>query len=306
MKKRVLVGKRMGKLYFVLSVFLLVGTLTACNSKSDKENKNAAEIMNQNSVETSVEESNAIETNQNESSAVAPGVLNETEASEETSIESEQSTSSSTTKSTEVVVEDKTIDKKKWKVTCPQISGMKNDVLETQCNQILEKYIADITDTCNEKDTFEVGYEVTEQNSDYISIVLKGYLNVQQSAHPSFLIHTLNIDLKHEKLLRLSEMADLSSLAKRILVDKAYTVYSLEGEIIEDEYEKAIKDFIDQTYTQDFLMTELEKVDINPDSLEEPPYQYSYIKDDTLHLFLSVPTALGEYVDVELGNVEMK
>lgn len=50
-----------------------------------------------------------------------------------------------------------------------------------------------------------VDYRVTSYADDILSIVFEGMINLKQSAHPTHVFFTLNIDLKNEQILRFED-----------------------------------------------------------------------------------------------------
>lgn len=193
-------------------------------------------------------------------------------------------------------ITDQNYEKDLIKLHYPQISGLKDIQLQNKCNEVLKYYAMGNMENFTSKDTYELNYEVATQSKDMISIVLKGYASLADSLHPNAVVYTLNVDLKKGRIVRLQDQVELNDLAKKI-IDKSWSeFYSLEGEKLDGEWENAIENHLLQ-YTTESLEAELKNYDIT-DNLEEGAYGYSYYKDGNLHIFMSVPHALGDFIEI--------
>lgn len=181
----------------------------------------------------------------------------------------------------------------------PSISGMQDESFQELCNVFLKERSTEFIEDCRDNDTLEVSYEIATQTDDILSIVLRGALSMEGNTDTNNFVHTLNIDLKKEIILRLDDQTDVQVVAKTLLEDKKYQIYNIDGNAVENELKQEAEEYLAQ-YSVDSLVAELEAADYNPESTEQP-YQYSYIKEGHLHYYLMVVPAMGDYVDLEIS-----
>ncbi len=192
------------------------------------------------------------------------------------------------------VIEAQTYEKDLVKLIYPKIINLSNKTLEEQCNEILESYAMGDIQNFGTEDTYELAYEVTTQTKDMISIILRGYINFKQSAHPSVVVYTLNVDLTKGKIIRLANVKDVNELAKILYSKKGYKICDSDGNEVEDEWKSSVWDFLSQ-YTEESLADELRTYDV--DSKEDiGTLGYSYYKDDHLYICMSVPHVMGDVI----------
>ncbi|MDF2821198.1 MAG: hypothetical protein K0R15_1639 [Clostridiales bacterium] len=195
-------------------------------------------------------------------------------------------------------IENKTYSKDQIRVVYPRISGLENVELEEQVNRVLEEFATKNIENYSEDDTYEMDFEVVTQTNEMISIIMRGYQNVVGAAHPSAFVGSLNVDLVNGKIVRLADIENVDEIAQKIIDNTGLVIRDIDGNVIEGIFKDAVDDYLSM-YTKERLVEELSgfDIDIETNSWAEG---YSYYKDGKLHIYLGVPHAIGDFVDIEV------
>lgn len=142
-----------------------------------------------------------------------------------------------------------------------------------------------------DKLNMNIKYKIKRKNKKIISVVFEGTGYVEGAAYANNHLYSVNVDLKNESLLKLSDFVDINEeLAEKI-----------KNGTVSDEQKEAFNALT----SQDILnkLSAYDEVDsFNPDQ------SYSYLTDDSLGIILPVEHALGDYIQVEipLSEVQLK
>ena len=142
-----------------------------------------------------------------------------------------------------------------------------------------------------DKLNMNIKYKIKRKNKKIISVVFEGTGYVEGAAYANNHLYSVNVDLKNESLLKLSDFIDINEeLAEKI-----------KNGTVSDEQKEAFN-----TLTSQDILNKLSVYDevdnFNPDQ------SYSYLTEDSLGIILPVEHALGDYIQVEipLSEVQLK
>ncbi len=167
----------------------------------------------------------------------------------------------------------------------PQIENLANMELQNICNRILEdSALQGVDQNYGPDDTYELNYVVMSQSPELLSILLKGYRNVNASAYPSSFVYSLNVDLLLGEVVGLADFADVEAIAEALLSGENYIQVS-------DLDPEAVSEYL-EAKTKEDLVAELNRFDSGQGE------GCSYIYEGQIHICLPVPQALGDYLDL--------
>lgn len=142
-----------------------------------------------------------------------------------------------------------------------------------------------------DKLNMNIKYKIKRKNKKIISVVFEGTGYLEGAAYANNHLYSVNVDLKNESLLKLSDFVDINEeLAEKI-----------KNGTVSDEQ----KETFNTLTSQDILnkLSLCDEVDnFNPDQ------SYSYLTDDSLGIILPVEHVLGDYIQVEipLSEIQLK
>lgn len=155
-----------------------------------------------------------------------------------------------------------------------------------KANEIVLNYVKKLDKLYSSDDTtLDVDFEITQQNDKIISIHYSGEVKSSTAAYPSKFESTLNINAKQATVKKLSEMVDLT--------EKTLDSFSKE---LDAKFE-ALGVPVPDSFKGDNLKTLLNNADSTGEYLSEAQ---SYLSDDGIFVILSVPHALGDYIEIEI------
>ncbi len=181
----------------------------------------------------------------------------------------------------------------------PEISGWKNEDMQTKWNGYFVETATSMLDDVSENDGISYKVDSIYTSSDILSIVMKGYMYYEGSAHPYSFISTCNIDMKTGEKAMLRDYADLDKIADTLLNTTDYTVLT-EGVTLEDILRY---NYMEIEPTQELLARNLSHFDGEQDIYEaDECYGTSYIDGEAVYLVFEVPHALGDFVVVRIDD----
>jgi hypothetical protein len=169
-------------------------------------------------------------------------------------------------------------------ITYPQLTNMDNADLQSTINdKIYQTALSGSDDT--DLAAYSLTYEIATKGTGILSIIYRGYENYAQSAYPSNIIKTININLLSGATLTLKDYANVGDIVTSLENATGYT-------ILNDGVDKSDFDlFLNNGYMTDYAMLLLD-YDTNTSG-------YSAIRDNHLVLFIEAEHAMGDYVELE-------
>lgn len=173
---------------------------------------------------------------------------------------------------------------KKYEIIIPKMLGIKDKVKENKLNSLIVKNSLKILNLYKHKDSYDmkVNYNISLLNNNVLSVIYRGAVMFDDTAHPNQIYYSINIDLKNEKILKLSDIVIVDEkLVMGFKNRKFKSLWKAQGEAI--DFNKMDIDYIKQNFE-------------NSDSFS--PYKdnwFSYLKSDSLVVVMPVTYALGGY-----------
>ncbi len=184
-------------------------------------------------------------------------------------------------------------------INYPEISGWKNEEMQTKWNGYFVETATSMLDDVSENDGISYKVDSIYTSPNILSIVMKGYMYYEGSAHPYSFISTCNIDMKTGEKAMLKDFADLDKIADILLNTTDYTVLT-EGVTLDDILQY---NFMNIEPTQELLTRNLSHFDGEQDIYEaDECYGTSYLDGETVYLVFEVPHALGDFVIVRIDD----
>lgn len=140
-------------------------------------------------------------------------------------------------------------------------------------------------------------YNITYYNGNLLSIVFEANGYVSTAAYPNKFLHAINIDIKSESIISLSDIYSVDDVFSSIIYNDFYEQFApqklKEWGINEDDesYESYIKDL---SYVAPF--------NLEGTLANEKKY---YLQEDTLVFCVTIPHAIGDYFQVEVKYSEL-
>lgn len=180
------------------------------------------------------------------------------------------------------------------KVEYPQLVGMADEVKQQEINEKIRKAVTEnlISDNLS---AYDLKYETATKGTGIVSFIFRGVESYINSAHPSNVIKTLNIDLNTGKNVRLKSFADMALVVSSLENANGYTIMN-EGVDAAD-----FSAFLNNGAVTDYAITLLD-YDIDFEHPELIPAGFSAIRDNHLILFIEAEHAMGDYVELEFDQ----
>lgn len=170
------------------------------------------------------------------------------------------------------------------KIKYPVFNNIKND---EKINKLTQDYAKKLSDIYNSSDSnsLEANYKVMYQSDKFISIQFLGNVSAETAAYPSKFQSTLNIDIEKASLVKLNEIVD---------IDQSFINKFKEGLI-------SSCNSLGVNASDIFNLDNLEELLSRSDNIGEYlPETQSYFTNNQLSIILTVPHALGDYIEVTL------
>ena len=190
-------------------------------------------------------------------------------------------------------VVEKELSKDQIRISYPQIAGLFQEEIQEKWNEVISGHARKALEDAKEGSSLEVSYTIETMNDQLLSILIEGYYGTEEEEHPRRFRYTYNIDMTSGESVRLAYYQDVDELAETLLSGEGYRV---EGELGEE-----LKDRLSILYgTAEQLADVLRDFDYGDN--RETPRGFSYQENGRTHLCIEVPHALGDCVDVILGE----
>ena len=194
------------------------------------------------------------------------------------------------------IVEERSYHKNKINLKYPQLKGIVDQELQKECNELIENLVLEKAKTMMIEDSYQLDYKITEQTDSMISIVMSGMISLENSLYPTSVLYTLNIDLEQSRIWKLEYIQEIEQIAENLIRGKDLPMYDLAGNRLHSDWQKAVEEYLKQQTIQS-LTEDLQHFDLSLDG-ETEPLGFSYYENGKLHICISVPHALGDYVDI--------
>ncbi|MGL5067809.1 MAG: hypothetical protein ACRC6T_08350 [Sarcina sp.] len=260
---------------------LVMGTslvMTSCTNKEDLVTLNPVQ------TESAQEDDKASETKdenskEKEDDTKTP-TADKTEQSDKTAKEANEDKNSNEDNENKDSSDDKVNDSFTTNIPYPTFDNF------DKANEIVLDYVKKLDKTYNSDDTtLDINFKITQQNDKIISIHYFGDVKSSTAAYPSKFESTLNISAKQATVKKLSEMVDLT--------EKTLDNFSKE---LGMKF-KALGVPVPDNLKGNNLKAVLNNADSNGEYLSEAQ---SYLSDDGIFVILSVPHALGDYIEIKI------
>lgn len=155
-----------------------------------------------------------------------------------------------------------------------------NTLVKTSVLEVLNDYIDSLSSL-----SLNLDYEIKYKGEDLLSIEYLGVANVKGAAHPVNVIKTINIDLKKEKLLSISDVVKLNdSFAEKIRTGK-YRAYRSDLDL---KAAGVLTDVLNGFSNQDLLKI-----------LKQPTAKFYFTKN-SLGVSIEVAHVVGDHLEMEI------
>lgn len=183
-----------------------------------------------------------------------------------------------------------------FSATYPQFANVEDAELMERFNQAVISYV-EAQKAAAGQGTVMIRYEVTYQDGDFVSVILRGEKNPSDGGQASRFAATFNFDFVKKDLRRLTGSIDIATVIDRLELG---TDYELVGESrISLE---AFQEYQNSGMNDDFMMLLLD-YDFVLGNNALNPSGYSYVdEDEKIVLVMFVPSELGDYVEIKCGT----
>lgn len=193
------------------------------------------------------------------------------------------------------------------KISYPQLSGWELEDKQLQWNMYFKEQAEALTEGLTEHDYVEAVYEITEQEEGILSLINRQYFEYETAAHPSAALDAVTIDMYTGERLTLKDLAEPSEVTEALINEKDY-------QIIEGVVELTLPDILEQNWIENGGSDTAELLTASFAHFDEKYENYgegeligkSYIKDGKLCLIFSVQHAVGDYVVIQLDDMDLK
>lgn len=178
-------------------------------------------------------------------------------------------------------------------VTYPQVEGLANAAAQQAINDTIDKTVQQAIADMGKEDTYSLTFEVMTQDEQTLSLVMKGGLYYQGSAHPAAFAYTYNFDLATGQNHSLMAGRDPAMIAQAVQDGK---ITILNGD---EEMKGYILEYLTQVLAPETLNAAMVQADNGAaDGV------MTFMKDGQLCLVLPVTHALGDYCLVRIDGVQ--
>lgn len=180
------------------------------------------------------------------------------------------------------------------RVEYPQLTGLPDEGRQQEINEKIKAAAVGNISTDN-LSSYELKYETASGGDALVSFIFRGSSYYADSAYPSNVVRTLNIDLNTGKNTRLKDFADIAMVVNSLENAEGYTIKN-EGVDAAD-----FSAYLNNGAVTDYAITLLD-YDIDFGNPELVPAGFSAIRDNHLILFIRAEHAMGDYVELEFIN----
>lgn len=177
------------------------------------------------------------------------------------------------------------------RVEYPQLTGMTDEGRQQEINEKIRRAVVDSI-SADQLTSYELKYETATKGDGIASFIFRGIKFYENSAYPSNLIQTLNIDLNTGKNIRLKDFSDIASVVSSLEFASGYTIIN-EGVDVAD-----FSAYLNNGAVTDYAITLLD-YDIDFENPDMIPAGFSAIRENHLILFIKAEHAMGDYVELE-------
>ncbi|MEI2399954.1 hypothetical protein [Paenibacillus phytohabitans] len=184
-------------------------------------------------------------------------------------------------------------------ITYPKLVDLTNDTKEEVINALIQAEAISILEYysvgLDSQNSLEVDYQITYKSDDFISIQYIGSAFNKGGAYPLNVFYTTNIDMDKEIKVKLTDFLEIDEAFVQELKNGIYKSYDDNLNLRE---EGVMRDFWSGIKDQD-LLNDLKYAD-EADGANNSGI-FSYLTQDSLGISLSIPHALGDHLEMEIG-----
>ncbi len=184
----------------------------------------------------------------------------------------------------------------------PQLTGLTDSETQSAVNEMIKECaLRDMVYINSEEGNvnYELDYEVTFSRGGFLSIKFPGYSNTEGAAHPTSFFYTINIDMKNQSLIRLSDLVKIDEGFAGVFRKGAYRS---EYDEISPEWKQALDEYLNETDSAGWVKN-LKGSDVAGD--ENIDGVYSYFSEDSLVISVLVPHVLGDYTELAIDYKDL-
>jgi hypothetical protein len=173
----------------------------------------------------------------------------------------------------------------------PKFTNLADSRVEDKVNTLIaDRVLRNLKDLEGQAVEYELDYQVTYSNPEVISVFFNGYMNFEQSAHPSNVFFTINIDVKNQTALSLSQLVCINEDFIKLLESGNLSSMLFD---MDEQVETSLREYLFESGVTD-LATELRNADT------EGYETYFYLTQESLVLSVNVPHVYGDHVEISI------
>lgn len=179
---------------------------------------------------------------------------------------------------------------KNCKVEYPQLSGLRNALIQDTVNGMIAADISSLIrnfDVNAEGAEMETVYSIRTLDTGLLSVTYEGSYNAKDAAYPISVFASTNIDLLSGARIRFPALSSPEETANWLTGENAQVSMSADKETADAQNEYI------HGLSQDELIKTLESADFG--DTEDFPEAFSYVDANTVFVSLQVPHALGDH-----------
>lgn len=197
-------------------------------------------------------------------------------------------------------IESRNYSKDEINITYPKIVNLDNDTYEDEINELIQKEAIKIIESYSlEEGNLDVDYRVTFRSNDFLSIQYLGSFFSTGAAHPLNIFYTSNIDLKKAEKVKLSDLLEINEAFVEKFKQGNYKSYDDNLNLLEEGVIEEIWSMYSDADLLHYLQQADEAGQINQLGT------FSYITQDSIGVSISIPHAVGDHLEMEIGFVDV-
>ena len=290
---------RKSKICLLLSTLLITSTLvmTSCAKKESPKTSDKTEneeILDEDTLDEKEDEITNDDETANEEDTSTDATSNDKNEDKDKDKDKKETTDTSApdVENTKPNTQDDTPDKKPVEetkdkasdtISYPTFSDIKNS---EKINKLVENYIKKLEKSYNsdtDDSVLEATYTVMTQNDKYISLKFSGNIKGENLAYSSKFISTLNIDIEKGSIINLGEIAEINA-----------SFVSTFDSLLETKFQELGLQRPNNLKTEN-LEGLLRQSDNQGEYISDTQ---SYITGNAVVIILSVPHAIGDYIEI--------
>ena len=285
---------RKSKICLLLSTLLITSTLVMTSCAKKESPKTSDKIENEEILDEKEDEITNADETVNEEDTSTDATSNDKNEDKDKDKDKKETTDTSApdVENTKPNTQDDTSDKKPVEetknkasdtISYPTFSDIKNS---EKINELVENYIKKLEKSYNsdtDDSMLEATYTVMTQNDKYISLKFSGNIKSENLAYSSKFISTLNIDIEKGSIITLGEIAEINA-----------SFISTFDTLLDAKFQELGLQRPNNLKTEN-LEALLRQSDNQGEYISDTQ---SYVTGNAVVIILSVPHAIGDYIEI--------